>query len=644
MNLSRAALEAGQEVLAAPEASLADAVNTLVRKFVGWPFTANAGAVVDDEGNRTEEFGCVVHTVPTGGDERAVGPFPADGVAAVVDMTESLDAESLEAAFGRIAQAKRLHKKPAPTVKGSTPTTTVTLGIILARRAAVPLEALGDELDRLNARVPGRERADMIVVASTGVINYGVQFPSESVTADFLPPGEGALEAYTPPIYVVMLARPTGRLSLNKMLAFLLGHLAIFSPGARLPSWAEMLEEVPKQVLTLWGYQYNLRGELVRVPAEFYNDRYMAPLPVRVEDQQGGLLGMLRFLPWQDGAAILFEAPKIPLDPLLVFVGPAALRRAGVIKLRNALISYVLPITAGDFQQMLRRIQQQSNMIVRPVQPKWTIQKAADEGSSSPLMARLMIGLLRLRDEVIEPSDREEFDKAYDFALKSLLSAREAMRELVRVWGEHERKVAAGQVVRITANAVHVDESVDRTLGREADAFLNASARAVKKGMQDVTAFLGLNIGFLFQKQAAFDAGCGALRDSDPQLAEYLMQARGGWSETLQDARNAVEHHGWILPRVQYVRTESGVVASEPQVAGKGVTAFATSMFDRAACFIEEVTLHILKRKLPGEMTITEIPLVDRPPAMPERFRLTLATGGRPPWVITYHESSFDEV
>jgi len=30
-------------------------------------------------------------------------------------------------------------------------------------------------------------------------------------------------------------------------------------------------------------------------------------------------------------------------------------------------------------------------MIVRPVQPDWTVQKVADEGSSSPFMARLMI-------------------------------------------------------------------------------------------------------------------------------------------------------------------------------------------------------------------------------------------------------------
>jgi hypothetical protein len=75
----------------------------------------------------------------------------------------------------------------------------------------------------------------MLIVASTGVINYGVQFPGEGVSADFLPPGEGALEAFTPAMYIVMVMRPSGAHSLNKMIAFLITHLEIFSPGARVP-------------------------------------------------------------------------------------------------------------------------------------------------------------------------------------------------------------------------------------------------------------------------------------------------------------------------------------------------------------------------------------------------------------------------
>jgi hypothetical protein len=636
---SRDVHDAAQEVVATPASSLADSLNKFIAKFVGWPFTVSTGFIVDGE-NRTDTFACVIHTTQRLKPVREADGLRADGVAAVIDASENLDLESLRAAYGRIAHAKRLKKKPAPSVKGA-PTTTVTLGIVFAQRSDIPLEELGEELDGLNAATPGKERPDMLVVASTGVINYAVQFPGESVTGDFLPPAEGALDAYTPALYVVMVMRPSGTYSINKMMAFLIAHLEIFSPGTKVPPWIEVLKGVTPTVVTLRGYQYNLRGELVRVPKEFYNDRYLAPLPVRIEDRQGNLLAMLQFLPWQDGAAISLKG-KLPLEGLMIFLGLDALKRGGIMRLKDRQISYVLPITDADFRHMLRRIQSQSNMVVRPIQPNWTVQKVADEGSSSPFMARLMIGMLRLRDIVFDPADRDAFDKPYDFVLKSLFSARDAMCQLTKVWKEHERKVAAGEVARVEGNALHVNESVDRELGQEADAFLNAASRTLKKGMQDVAGVLNTNIGFLFQKQGTFGAGMTALQASDPALADYLRQARV-WSETLQDARNAVEHEGWTLPPVRYARTGDKIKATEPEIMGKPTTDFTAFIFDRLACFVEDVTAHLLKQKLPSLTSLTELPQADRPADMPERFRLTLAQGGMRPWIIAFHASPFEQ-
>jgi hypothetical protein len=110
-------------------------------------FTAAPGFLVDGE-SRTEGFACVVHTTPAIQEGRDAGGLPADGVAAVIDAIDHLDLENLRSAYGRIAHAKRLKKKPAPALKG-TATTTVTLGIILALKSDVPLETLGQELDRL---------------------------------------------------------------------------------------------------------------------------------------------------------------------------------------------------------------------------------------------------------------------------------------------------------------------------------------------------------------------------------------------------------------------------------------------------------------------------------------------------------------
>src|SRR5262249_33888301 len=158
---------------------------------------------------------------------------------------------------------------------------------------------------------------------------------------------------------------------------------------------------------------------------------------------------------------------------------------------------------------------------------------------------------------------------------------------------------------------------------------------------QDLAGTLGVNIGFLFQNQAAFEAGADALQVSDAPLADCLRQARARWSELLQRARNAAEHEGWSLPAVRYERTDGAVKATEPTIEGKRATEYTAFIFDRLACFVEEVTAHLLARRLPALISLTEVPLSDRPSDMPERFRLTVANGGMPPWVIAFHDSSF---
>ena len=641
MDIADTMRDAARRVADAAPDAIGPALVEFVSLVARWPFAVSTGRVCDSDRARSDAFACVIHAASAQGVD--VDAIPANAVAAVIDATGTLGMDELRTAYARIRAAKRLKKEPAPDVAGAVPIASVILGVILAQKSDVPLEALAEELDRLNAETPGRERADMVVVAEIGVINYGAQFPGEGISGDFLPPADGAIESHPAPVYVVMMLRPTGALSLNKMMAFMVAYLGLFLPGANLPPWDAIEKDVDRHVVVFCGYQHNLAGELVPVPRHAYNDRLLAPLPVRIESQDGRLLGLLRLLPWQEGGTVLLEHSQLPLEGLLVFLEPRQSRHAGVVKLKNRQLSYVMPITEGDFAQMLGRIQARTNMVVRPVQPNWTMQKFADEGSSSPLLARLMIGVLKLRDNVFNDRDREAFDRPYDAVLKSVFSARDSMRDVITVWREHERKVTAGEVASVDRNAIRVSENVDRALGRAADAFIVAAARAVKAGLQDVGTALGVSIGFLFQREAGFAAGLLAMQTTDPALADYLRQTRAEWSERLQDARNAIEHEGWTLPAVRYSRVATGVQASEPQIAGLPATDFVTLTFDRVVCCVEDVVVHLLMRRLTAGLALWEVPKHERPSDMPERFRLTLAVGDNPRWVIAYHYSSFQE-
>jgi hypothetical protein len=238
VDLSQEVHDACQGVRSADGPTLADALNHFIARFVGPSFAASAAVLEDEDGTRTEAYSTVVHADQGEPGGAGVGEVSSDHAAAAMCAVETLDVENLRAAYNRLAQAKRLRKRPVPRGMAHT---NRTLTIILAQQSAGPLETVALEVERLNAQTPNAQWPDMVTVASTGAVQYAVQFPGEGLSGDFLPPAEGALQAYTPPMYVVIVLRPSGERTLNRMLACLLAHLGIFSPGAPLPRWDEVL-------------------------------------------------------------------------------------------------------------------------------------------------------------------------------------------------------------------------------------------------------------------------------------------------------------------------------------------------------------------------------------------------------------------
>ena len=619
--------------------SVARKLNEILNQFLSWPFRVTSGSARDSEGQTTSNFGTIVYTAPTDSAQEVV-EVSADALAAVIDVSETLDLGGLRDAYERVAQAKQLKK--TPTLERNGVSRTTTLGIVFALSASASIEELANELDQLNRRHPDGQWPDIVIVLSKGAISYAAQFPGEGTSGDFFLSPRDVAKSITAPMYIVMVMRATGEFTLNKMCAFLLAHLALFSPGANLPQWLEVLEGTPKDGITLWGYQYKLSGDLVPVPRQFYNDRYLPPPPLRIEDQSGNVLSTVQFLPWQDGGAVLLKG-KLPLEGLLIFFGKEALERGGIVRRPDAQISYVLPITEANFREMLMRLQRQSDMVVRSDQTKWVVEKFSDEGSTSPFMARLFMGSLRLRDVVFsDPAKREAFDKAYEFVIETLLNTRTTAQEINQLWHDHTSKISNGEIVHVKGQVIHIEEPIDKTLRKQVEHFLNSAVRGLKQGMPQVAKALQVEFGFLFQKASAFSNGMAKLSKADSKLATYLGETRK-WSEQLLKSRNAIEHEGWMLPKVKYSQDSGIVRAKEPEILGQPVTDFVTFIMDRLCCFVEEVTAHCLQAKMPAGISITEVSLDRREPEMPERFHATLTTGGEPLWGLIYHLSKFEE-
>ena len=231
MDLTQKVFELGREVAEAADASLSDALKRFVSAFAGKPYIVESGPVETAAGQPSEPFSCVVFTrQPRDAAVRDGAPLPVERAAAVIDAHEDLSVDGLQASYERIALAKRL-KQDSLSTSATTGTRKELLGLVLAVRSELTLEAIAEEMQRLNERLPANQWPDMVIVSGTGLVQYSAQFPGENVTGDFFLPGETL--SYTPPMYIVMVMKPAGAHSLNRMLAFMVGHLALFSPDSR---------------------------------------------------------------------------------------------------------------------------------------------------------------------------------------------------------------------------------------------------------------------------------------------------------------------------------------------------------------------------------------------------------------------------
>ena len=92
--------------------------------------------------------------------------------------------------------------------------------------------------------------------------------------------------------------------------------------------------------------------------------------------------------------------------------------------------------------------------------------------------------------------------------------------------------------------------------------------------MQRTAQTLGLNIGFLYQKQAKFETGLTTLEQTDAPLAAYLREARK-WGDILVNIRNNLDHEDWALQTVLIADANGRV--GDGEAGGASAAALGTS-------------------------------------------------------------------
>lgn len=619
-----------------PNSNVGTLVNAFFKRYLPQPYRATPGRAFDSTGAQSLEFDSLIYTSLSD-----LASVPADTLACSIDVHQKLGLEELRSSYEKTAQVKGLAKSPLPPEpSSSTPVADGTMGIIFAIDSDVPLEKLAEELEQLNKRYPYQQWTDVVVVATRGTIGYVCQFPHKPL-GDFLPPARHGIMLAA--MYVHIFARAVGAYSLNRMCAVLFPYLCFFWPGIAYAPYQEILEGVLQVGMPIASYQFNLRGALVPVPQQLrFNQFFLFPVGFRALTRDGEELARVQYLPWQDGGVVRLIG-KFPIEAFLVFGGKEALSQP-YVRFGEEQYSGVLPISRSQFIQMTERLARQSNLQIKPDQrPKWVVEGRGNEGSGSPFIARLFLGICRLRDQALpDAKAREEFDVAFEAVTAGLETVKASAGEVVKIWSEFQQNLARGEGVQVAYGDVFVKESIDRELRKHTDDVISSVSRVMKDRMQIALRALKLDVGFLYQKPKPFETGLAKLKRHDPKLADYINQTRSKWSDRLTKCRTALEHGTWVLPKVGYQVEGNTVRAVEPLVDSQPVTEFVTHMADRLYCFVEDMMVHALQAQMPEGVSITEIPLAERNLEIVERFQTALRGGGMPLWTILYHDSKFE--
>jgi hypothetical protein len=155
-----------------PGSRLGTLLNVFLGEHIPWPYHAGPGSAIDSTGSESPKFESLIYTSP-----EPIERVPADNLACVIDVHENLSLERLRQSYERIAQVKALTKTTIPTVSEGVPVADASMGIIFARDSDAPIEALAEELARLNEKHSYRVWPDMIVVLSLGTVNLACQIP-----------------------------------------------------------------------------------------------------------------------------------------------------------------------------------------------------------------------------------------------------------------------------------------------------------------------------------------------------------------------------------------------------------------------------------------------------------------------------------
>ncbi|MCR4323912.1 MAG: hypothetical protein NUV37_03005 [Nanoarchaeota archaeon] len=266
---------------------------------------------------------------------------------------------------------------------------------------------------------------------------------------------------------------------------------------------------------------------------------------------------------------------------------------------------------------------------------KGVLIKYKDTGTEDPFNARMMFGVMKLRDAFIKNDEEErlKFDNLYQPIFESLDDCINCKKQFVDLITLHKKKISSKEIVGFQNNGaiLEIHESIDREMNRLFKDFFIKGEIALK-GLQKLTKTYGLDIGFFFQDDKAFQKGAEhflAEGRSDTKAVVEMLTSDRKWHTTFNEIRIAIEHGGFSLGRIKYHHDIGGnVIVYIPKINDKDLDEVVSIMSNNVFEFIEDVIAMTASRNIKDPLCVIQIPENKRDPSLPIKY--TVGVDGMP--------------
>lgn len=254
------------------------------------------------------------------------------------------------------------------------------------------------------------------------------------------------------------------------------------------------------------------------------------------------------------------------------------------------------------------------------------LKKVKDTGTNDPFNARLLFGVMKLRDHVVkDDKERLVFDKLYQPVFENLEETQEYMNKCISLINSHKNKVNSGEITGFQGEVIEVRETIDRDLNKNFKDFFIKGNIALK-ALSPLSKHLGYHISFFFQDEKKFKAGKEKFlklynTEGVKEFTKMLDKDRNGWYQYFNTARDKIEHEGFSLPDIKYAKIASGKVkALFPTVDNCQIPDFLQLIWNNLFEFVEDVAVSLISFNLKSPLIIRIIPEEQRDKSLPLKY------------------------